>query len=242
MNRQIGMIGLGNMGKPMAMNLMKAGFELTIKCTERNKMITEELAALGAKCVATFKDITESCNVIISILPADKEIMQVYAASDGILESIRDGTVCIEMTSSRGDTIHQLVKIAASKGKKVAFIDAPVSGGVPAAAAGTLTIMTGGQKEIIDEYMPILSVLGKKIVYTGDVGSGKDVKMLNQILNAANTCIASEVMYIAEKKGLDTTLLWDVINNSSGASWVSKNNVPKYFLTKNHVPGFKLGL
>jgi 2-hydroxy-3-oxopropionate reductase len=94
MNRQIGMIGLGNMGKPMAMNLIKAGFSLTVKYTEWDKMAIEELVTVGAKCVPTFQDLTENCNVVISILPADKEIMQVYAAEDGIIENIQDGTVC----------------------------------------------------------------------------------------------------------------------------------------------------
>ena len=115
-------------------------------------------------------------------------------------------------------------------------------GGVDGASNGTLTIMVGGEDKDIESAKPYLEILGSKLLYSGKLGDGKSVKMINQMLNALNTAAAAEAMYLAKELGIDTSILLDIVNNSSGGSWVMKNNVPKFMLTGNYDSGFKLGL
>ncbi len=240
MDKNIGFIGLGAMGKPMAMNLLKAGMKLI--CYNRSKGPVKELVELGAGEGLSYADVAERCDIIITVLPADKQILEVYTAQDGLLNSLRDGCVCIDMTSARGDTIKYIAQKAVETGKDIKVIDAPVSGGVQAAAEGTLTIMVGGEKEAVEKHTSLLELLGKKIFYTGGVGSGKSVKMINQMLNACNTYIMSEALCLADSMGIDRNLLYDVVNESSGSSWVFKNNLPKFIFSQNFDQGFKLEL
>lgn len=240
MNKNIGFIGLGAMGKPMAMNLLKAGMKLI--CYNRSKGPVKELVELGAGEGLSCADVAAKCDIIITALPADKQILDVYTAEDGVLSSIRDGCVCIDMTSARGDTIKYVAQKAMETGKNITVIDAPVSGGVQAAAEGTLTIMAGGEKEAVEKHTSLLQVLGKKIFYTGEVGSGKSVKMINQMLNACNTYIMSEALCLADDMGIDRDLLYNVVNESSGSSWVFKNNLPKFIFSQKFDQGFKLEL
>lgn len=240
MNKNIGFIGLGAMGKPMAMNLLKAGMKLI--CYNRSKEPVKELVELGAGEGLSCADVATRSDIIITVLPADKQILDVYTSEDGVLSSIRDGCVCIDMTSARGDTIKYVAQKAAQTEKSITVIDAPVSGGVQAAAEGTLTIMAGGEKEAVEKYTPLLQVLGKKIFYTGDIGSGKSVKMINQMLNACNTYIMSEALCLADDMGIDRDLLYNVVTESSGNSWVFKNNMPKFIFTQKFDQGFKLEL
>ncbi|HAN44339.1 MAG TPA: NAD(P)-dependent oxidoreductase, partial [Ruminococcaceae bacterium] len=148
----------------------------------------------------------------------------------------------IDMTSCRGDTIKAVAAKAAEKGKNIRFVDAPVSGGVAGAEAGTLTIMAGCEQADFELVKPVLEAMGKKIFYTGGLGSGKDIKMLNQLLNAGNTIVASEVLFLAKKLGIDLDLFMNVINESTGASWVFKNNVPKFMIPESYEGGFRLDL
>ncbi len=240
MKKNIGFIGLGAMGKPMAMNLLKAGMELI--CYDRSKTPVRELVELGAGEGLSCADVAVRSDIIITVLPADKQILEVYTSQDGVLGSIRDGCVCIDMTSARGDTIKYVARKAAETGKNITVIDAPVSGGVQAAADGTLTIMAGGEKEVVEKYTSLLQVLGRKIFYTGEVGSGKSVKMINQMLNACNTYIMSEALCLADDMGIDRDLLYHVVNESSGGSWVFKNNLPKFIFSQKFDQGFKLEL
>ncbi|HEY5586634.1 MAG TPA: NAD(P)-dependent oxidoreductase [Ruminiclostridium sp.] len=239
----IGFIGLGNMGKPIAMNMLKAGNNVFVSPAFGNEAPAKELEEQGATIVATIREVIESAETLVTILPADKQIIDVYLGADGVLECIREGAVCIEMTSSRGNTIKSVEDEAKKRGKNIRFIDAPVSGGVDAAKVGTLTIMVSGQKDVVDSYIPLLELVGKKIIYTGEeLGSAKSIKMLNQMLNAGNTCVASEVIYLAQQLGIDMDILSNVVNESSGGSWVFKNNVSKFILPQNFEGGFKLEL
>lgn len=240
MNKKIGFIGLGTMGKPMALNLLKAGYSLI--CYNRSKQAVKELVNAGAEEAATVSELAAKSDIVITILPADKEIMEVYTAEDGIINAIRDGSVCIDMTSARGDTIKEIDKIAKDRGKVITILDAPVSGGQAGAQNGTLTIMVGGAQKEVEACRPIFEAMGEKIFYTGGIGSGKSIKMINQLLNAGNTYILSEALYLAKTMDLDMELLSNVVNNSSGTSWVFKNNVPKHILPQNFEQGFKLEL
>jgi 3-hydroxyisobutyrate dehydrogenase len=238
--KKIGMIGIGNMGKPMAMNLLKAGYPLAVY--DINPLAVEEVVAAGAKGADSIAALAASAEVLITILPADKHILEVYTSENGVIRNLPDGAVCLEMTSARGETVQEIAAHAQRLGRKIDFIDAPVSGGIPGAQAGTLTIMVGGDKGLIDAHTPLLQALGSKIIYTGALGSGKSVKMINQLLNAANTCIAAEALQLARDMGLDMDILVNVVNESSGTSWVFKNNVPKFMIPGNFSQGFRLEL
>jgi 3-hydroxyisobutyrate dehydrogenase-like beta-hydroxyacid dehydrogenase len=144
------------------------------------------------------------------------------------------------MTSALPDTVKEIGKAAQSKGIKM--LDAPVSGGVPRAVEGSLTIMVGGEPEVFERCKPILQAMGKVIHYTGELGSGKAVKMINQFLNAGNTAVAAEAVYLAERMGLDMDTVVRVVGESSGASWVFANTAAKAIIPRNFKPGFRLDL
>ena len=237
---KIGFIGLGHMGLPMALNLCKAGYPVFVHSS--NRQSSSRIQEAGGHEIASFAKMARTLDVIITIVPADQEIMDIYLGEDGILEHAREGLICIDMTSAMGDTKRQVFRHISRLERQIGFADAPVSGGVTGAENGTLTIMAGCQRELLEVIRPVLAAMGKKIVYCGDIGSGSDIKMINQMLNAANTAIAAETVCLAEKLDLDLQTLCDVVNDSSGGSFIFKNNVPKFFLTGDHTPGFRLDL
>lgn len=239
MGKKIGFIGLGNMGLPMALNLCKSGFEV-LACSSSSES-QQKIVAAGGGSVGSFQTMAEVCDIIITIVPADQEILSLYK-EDGILLNAKPGLVCIDMTSAQGRTKQAIVRYIEQTGRDVQFIDAPVSGGVAGAAAGTLTIMAGCTDRQFEENQDIFQAMGKKIIHTGPVGSASNVKMLNQMLNAANTVIAAEVLCMSRELGVDDKVLSQVINQSSGQSFVFEKNVPKYMMTGDHTPGFRLDL
>jgi len=238
--KTIGFIGLGNMGLPMALNLCKAGYP--VLCCSRNPESTRQIEQAGGKKVGSYVEMAQQADVLITIVPADKEILELYTIEGGLVDNIKNGGVCIDMTSAKGSTKQQIMEYARAKNKSINVIDAPVSGGVPGAQTGTLTIMVGCDKPLFDEYLPVFEAMGKKIVHTGALGSASNIKMVNQMMNAGNTAVACEALCVAKKLGIDLHLMCDIINDSSGGSFVLKNNVPKYMLTGDHTPGFRLDL
>ncbi len=238
MTKPLGFIGLGRMGSPMALNLIRAEYKLAVY--DLNPKAVEDLVKAGAAKKDSVAELAGNSDTVITMLPADKEIMAVYTGTEGLLENLKEGAVCIDMTSATGQAIKDVAAIASQKGIRI--IDAPVSGDVPGAQSGALTIMVGGEKNLVDEYMPILKVMGSRIFYTGDVGSGKSVKMINQFLNAGNTYIASEALVLAKKMGLDLDILCSIVNESSGGSWIFKNTVPNSIIPEKFDAGFKLDL
>ncbi|HZJ88609.1 MAG TPA: NAD(P)-dependent oxidoreductase [Sphaerochaeta sp.] len=240
MKKKIGFIGLGHMGLPMALNLCKEGYPLYV-CS-RNNRSQQRILEAGGIAIESFKKMGSECDVIISIVPADQEVIDLYTGEDGILSEPKDNLVCIEMTSARGSTKEGIANYIQEMEINAHFIDAPVSGGVKGATEGTLSIMVGCEKEVFEEHLPILEAMGSFIVHTGAVGTASHIKMLNQMLNAANTAIAAEVLCLARDLGIDDTVLSQVINKSSGRSFVFEQNVPKYMMSGDHTPGFMLKL
>jgi 3-hydroxyisobutyrate dehydrogenase-like beta-hydroxyacid dehydrogenase len=235
----IGFIGLGNMGLPMALNLCKAGYPLLV-CSSRPESAKQVLAA-GGKSAASFAELARRADIVITIVPADKEILELYTAPGGLIENMRDGALCIDMTSAKGSTKQAVAGCAKQMGKNIGVIDAPVSGGVAGAKAAALTIMAGCEKSLFDRAMPVFQALGKKITHTGDIGSASNIKMINQMINAGNSAVACEALCVAKKLGVDLNIMYDIINDSSGSSFVFKNNVPR-FMRGDHAPGFRLDL
>lgn len=208
----------------------------------RNSESQKTIIEAGGGAIESIQEMGRVCDIILTIVPADNEIKSVYMGEDGILSRAKKNLICIDMTSAKGTTKVAVANYIEGIGKKVQFIDAPVSGGVKGAQDGTLTIMVGSTDKQFEEINEILRAMGKKIIHTGKVGSGSNIKMLNQILNAANTAIAAEVLCLSRKLGVDDKILSEVINQSSGGSYIFEKNVPKYMMTGDHTPGFKLNL
>ena len=238
MKRKIGFIGLGAMGKHMAKNLIKAGYDLTVH--DLNPQPVKELVSSGAKGAKSCAEAAKGVEVVITMLPADDEVKTVCLGPGGVLEGAKPGTVLIDMSSIAPHTSKQVAAEAQKKGVK--FLDAPVSGGTGAEKA-TLTIMVGGDKALLDEHMEILQVMGKTIYHVGDVGMGETVKMVNQMLVGINLAGIVEALVMGTKLGVAPEVLYKIIRASSGNSFMLDSRVPNFIFTGNFTqPGFAVDL
>lgn len=237
---KIGFIGLGKMGLPMAENLCKAGYGVYVHSGNRESQA--RMLQVGALAINSFGEMAQLCDMVITIVPADKEIKELYLSEEGLIANAGEGVTFIDMTSAKGNTKELVNEGMKASGKKLRFVDAPVSGGVAGAVNGTLTIMTGCEKDTFEAVKPVLEAMGKNIIYTGDVGTASNVKLLNQMLNAGNTAVAAEVLCMSRKLGVDDEVLKNVVSQSSGQSFVFDRNVTKFMMSGEHVPGFRLNL
>jgi 3-hydroxyisobutyrate dehydrogenase len=239
MKKKIGFIGLGAMGLPMAKNLIKAGYDLTVY--DLNPQPVKELVSLGAKGAKSSADAAGGVDLVITMLPADDEVKAVALGPEGVLEGARAGTVFIDMSSIAPHTSKFVASEATKRGVK--FLDAPVSGGTVGAEKGTLTIMVGGDKALLDEHMELLQAMGKTIYHVGDVGMGETVKMVNQMLVGINLAGIAEALVMGTKLGVAPEVLYKVIRASSGNSFLIDHRVPNYIFSGNFTqPGFAIDL
>jgi 3-hydroxyisobutyrate dehydrogenase len=239
MKRKIGFIGLGAMGNHMAKNLIKAEYDLTVY--DINPKPVEELGSLGAKKAKSCAETAQAGEVVITMLPADDEVKAVFLGPEGILEGAKAGAVLIDMSSIAPHTSKYVASEAAKK--KLKFLDAPVSGGTTGAEKGTLTIMVGGDKALLDEHMEILQTMGKTIYHVGEVGMGETVKMVNQMLVGINLAGIAEAFVMGTKLGVAPEVLYKIIRASSGNSFLLEHRVPNYIFPGNFTqPGFSVDL
>jgi 2-hydroxymethylglutarate dehydrogenase len=237
--KRIGFIGLGAMGKPMARNLLKAGYPLTV-CDVVPQPV-EELVGLGARKAGTPAEAAAESEVVITMLPADAEVRAVALGPGGVLEGIRAGCVFIDMSSIAPHTSKEVAAEAVRKG--IRFLDAPVSGGTIGAEKGILTIMIGGDKALVDEQMELFQAMGKTIYHAGGVGMGETVKMVNQMLVGINIAAIAEAFVTGVKLGADPEVLYQIIRASSGNSFLIDHRVPNYIFQGDFTqPGFAVDL
>lgn len=238
---KIGFIGLGLMGFPMAKNLIAAGYEVHITKHSDSKASFDrinELIALGGKNESNIIELVKGVDIIISILPADKEVRDVYLNKE-VLNAIQKDTIILDMTSCSASTIIDVERYYSEKGIRV--LDAPVSGGVGGAQKGTLTIFGAGDKDTFDKVEEVLKCLGTNIFYIGSLGKGKVLKSINNMMSSINTLATIEGFQIAEKHGIDFDIMQEVIKTSSGNSNAFEMKGYKIF-NKDYEPGFKLSL
>ena len=207
MVEQIGFIGLGIMGKPMARNLMKAGYEITVYDIIGEAV--EELATDGAKTASSCGEVAAVTDTIITMLPDSADSESVILGPGGVLEGARSGSIVSDL-SSIAPSVSQKISAECSK-QSVEFLDAPVSGGEPGAVNATLAIMVGGKQDIFDNCSDLLNVMGANVVLTGDVGAGNITKLANQIIVAANIEALSEAFVLAQKAGVDPDRVFNAI-------------------------------
>lgn len=230
--KQIGLVGLGVMGKPMAKNILKNGFSLTVFDIKSEPVL--ELVALGAKAAETPAALAASCDIIITMLPNSPHVESVVCGPNGILETIRPGSVYIDMSSVSPVVSKKLYGIMAEKG--VEMLDAPVSGGEPKAIDGTMSIMVGGKQEVFDSVMDVFQAMGEAITLVGDIGSGNTCKLANQIMVALHLSAVAEAMVFAEKAGVDPEKVYKAIRGGLAGSTVLDAKMDR-ILDRNFKPG-----
>jgi 2-hydroxy-3-oxopropionate reductase len=216
MPNTIGFIGLGIMGKPMAHNLLKAGFPVIVH--NRHQEVTDELVAAGASPGARPRDIAASCDVLITMLPDAPQVEEVLVGTDGVIEGAHAGLIVIEMSTISPIMTRTLADQLAAHG--IAMLDAPVSGGDKGAIAGTLSIMVGGGEDTFKRCMPIFQALGKTIVHVGGNGAGQVVKACNQIVVALIIEAVSEALVLGSRAGVDPAKILQVLNGGLAANRV----------------------
>jgi len=231
---KLGFIGLGIMGKPMTKNLLDAGYSVIV--WNRSQPGIDECKSYGATVAKSAKEVAEKSDVVITMVTASADVEQVVLGKDGVIEGIRAGMAVVDMTTQ---SPKMAKKISASlKEKGVGMLDAPVSGGDTGAIAGTLSIMVGGPKEVLDRCMPIFNVLGKNITHIGEEpGSGQVTKLCNQIGCALNLLAVCEELTLAAKSGINLKQMLSAISAGAAGSWQLSNLGPK-ILNRDFEPGF----
>jgi 2-hydroxy-3-oxopropionate reductase len=232
----VGFIGLGIMGRPMARNLLKAGFDLVVY----DKFAKfDDLIALGAKAGASNRDVAARSEVIITMLPNSPHVREAVLGAEGVLEGAQAGTILVDMSSIAPSASQEIC--AAAKDKGVVMLDAPVSGGEPKAIEGTLAIMVGGESKAFERVKPILEKMGSSVVLVGGIGAGNVTKLANQIIVALNIAAVSEAFVLATKAGVSPEAVFNAIKGGLAGSTVMNAKVPM-MLDGNFKPGFRIEL
>ena len=234
---KLGFIGLGIMGKPMAKNLLKAGYELVVYDIIPENVA--EVVATGATAATSSREVASLCPLVITMLPNSPHVKAVVLGDDGILAGAEEGTIIVDMSSIAPAASQELAKACAEKGVKL--LDAPVSGGEPKAIDGTLSIMVGGDEAVFEEVKDVLLKMGASAVLCGDIGAGNTTKLANQVIVALNIAAVSEAFMLSTKAGVDPLRVFDAIKGGLAASTVMNAKVP--MITEgNFKPGFKIDL
>jgi len=237
MNTILGFIGLGIMGKPMAKNLINAGYRLVIR--DINPVPVKELEAMGAEVATSPAEVAERAQRIITMLPDGPDVEEVVLGNGGIIENASSETALIDMSSISPTVTKKIVAALAEKGAKA--LDAPVSGGEPGAIKGELAIMVGGPEDLFDGMKPVFDVVGKSAVLVGGAGAGQTTKLVNQILVGIHIEAMGEAFLLATKSGVDPMKVFKAIRGGLAGSNVLNAKVP-LVLDRNFKPGFKIHL
>ena len=223
---KVGFIGLGGIGKPMAINIAKSGFDLTV--TDLREQPLNELAHYGARVAASAREVSEISDLVLASLPSDLVSEEVALGSNGVLAGAKSGDIYVELSTISPGLVHTIAKKASDKG--VAVLDAPVSGGLDQRLDGTLSIMVGGEAKTLSKAMPVFKTFGDKIFHAGGSGAGASVKLVNNMLAGINMVATMEALVLGVKAGLSVETLKEVIGASSGANKVFEGLVDKIYL------------
>ena len=234
-DKKIGWIGTGIMGGPMAKHLMNAGYTLNVY--NRTKSKANELIGLGATWYDTPADVAANSDVIVTIIGFPKDVEECYFGDKGIFKKIKKGTILIDMTTTKPSLAIKIFEEAAKAGCE--SVDAPVSGGQVGAVNGTLSIMIGGKKEVVDSVMPIFQTFGKNMVYQGKAGAGQHTKMTNQITIAGTMIGVCEALVYGAKAGLNLSTMLESISKGAAGCWTLEVLAPKV-VNGDFNPGFSV--
>ena len=237
MAQVIGFIGLGIMGRPMARNLLKAGYSLVVHSRSRGPV--DEIVKAGAKAAASARDVAAQCDVLITMLPNSPEVELVALGPNGVIEGARRGLIFADMSTISPIVSQKIAKALEPKG--VAMLDAPVSGGEKGAIDGALSIMVGGDKDVFERVLPIFQAMGKTITLLGPLGFGGFTKLANQIIVAVNLTALAEALTLGKKAGLDRDLLLTALAGGLAGSKCLDQKRANY-VSNTYNPGFKVDL
>lgn len=220
--KRLGFIGVGTMGTPMVTNLLKAGF--SVLAYDVRPEALAEARRRGAAAAGSAAEAAKDSEIVVTMLPSSPEVEACYCGQAGVLAGAPPGRLCVDMSTIDPGTSRRVAERAKAQG--VRFLDAPVSGAVPRAVEGTLTIMVGGNETDLEEARPMLLALGSTIIRVGPVGSGEVAKLCNNLIAGVAMVAVSEAFRLAERFGVDAKVLTEVIQKSSGQTWVMEHNHP----------------
>ena len=234
---KVGFIGLGIMGQPMALNLLKAGFPLTVynRTPEKARPVVEA----GAVQARSPKEVAQNSEIIITMVTGPDDVKEVILGPDGVAEGARPGSIVVDMSTISPKVARQVHAALAAKG--IGMLDAPVSGGDTGAKAGTLSIMVGGDAALVERCRGVFEAMGKKITHVGGPGMGQLTKLVNQVLVAVNLLATCEALSFAAKAGADLNKVLDAVAGGAAGSWQLSNLGPK-MLEGDYRPGFMVRL
>ncbi len=241
---QIGFIGTGTMGQPMVSNLLRTGHGVVAYDVVPSAL--DAARKLGARPATSAAEAARGAEIVITMLPSSSHVESAYVGSGGVLEGAASGRLCVDMSTIDPAISQRVAAAAAVRG--VRFLDAPVSGALPRAIEGTLTIMVGGDPKDLEEARPVLAALGTNIIHVGPVGSGEVAKICNNLIAGVAMVAVSEAFRIAEGFGVDPRVLTDVISKSSGSTWAMQHGhpvpgvVPTAASNRDYAPGFMTDL
>jgi 3-hydroxyisobutyrate dehydrogenase len=235
----VGLIGIGSMGWPMGARIRQAGFRLTVidAVPGRAEQFAKET---GAAAAASNAALARDSDIVITMLPTSNEVAQALGGTDGLLASLRPGSVIVEMSSGLPSRTRELAEQVKAKGS--VLIDAPVSGGVSRAKTGELAIMVGGDAGVIERVTPVLKTMGTSITRVGDVGSAHAMKALNNLVSAGGFLIGIEALLIGSKFGIDEAVMVDILNASTGMNNSTQKKFKQFVLSRAFNAGFGLDL
>jgi len=234
---RVGVIGLGVMGRPMALRLVEAGYEVVVH--SRSPAPVDELVSAGATRAETPKAVAEKVSCLLTVLPDSPDVHQVALGSEGIIEGAHEGLVVVDMSTISPIVTREIADVLATKG--TVMMDAPISGGEKGAIEGTLSIMVGGPQDSFDQVQPIFRVLGKTITHVGPVGAGGFTKLSNQIVLGATLSGLAEALTLARQAGLDIETTIKALSGGSAGSRFLDLKTPNY-LKRQFKPGFAVDL
>src|SRR5262245_46010019 len=237
MTTSVGFIGVGNMGNPMAGNVLKGGFPFTV--FDKNPKAMENLVQAGARAGKSAQDVVEQSEIVLTCLPASPDVEALYLEPGGLIERARPNTLLIDLSSVLPATPRKLEPAAKKRG--LHFLEAPVSGGVAGARAATLAIMVGGDPQLLERARPVLRCIGPNIFSVGPVGAGNTAKAINNMMACVNSLAMMEGLTLGVKAGLDPMVIYEVVKASSGGS-KALERIPTAIIPRNFEPGFKVRL
>ena len=237
-NTSVAFIGLGRMGRPMSLNILRAGFPLTV--FNRSRGVVDDLASQGATPADSAGRAAAQAEIVCLCLPMPATVEEVVLGPGGVRETIRPGSIVVDFSTIGPATCRRVA--AALAERSVAYLDAPVSGGPPGAEAGTLTVMVGGDGGAYQRALPLLQAVGRTIIHGGDVGAGATVKLMNQMLAGINLAGAVEAMVCGVKAGIDPRVLYDTISAATGNSLMLQRNFPDLIMKGDFANRFSVSL
>jgi 3-hydroxyisobutyrate dehydrogenase-like beta-hydroxyacid dehydrogenase len=230
-------VGVGNMGNPMAANLIRAGYTVSVfdKATEK----TANLVSMGAVGVASLAEGASQCDVVMASLPGPVQVREVMLGEQGLISLLPAGTTIIDTSTSAADLARELVAEAKQHG--IDFLEAPITNAIDAAAEGRLSVFVGGDARCFDKHRPIFEVIGNKVFHVGAAGNGATIKLLTNLLWFVSAAAIGEGLMLGAKAGVPLEVVWEAIKSSAGNSWVAEHDVPSIF-AGHYDPSFSLAL